>query len=332
MDQQTKISTGLAALFGLLALLEPHFSGSHIVLTVVIYAVFILSTALGLLPPLVRLIFQKQRTQGLRYMWPQYFMTFGCVLFFVGLVAFLQFNVVPPKQKERDTASPAAKATEHPNVSPTPPRLGALVDFSSNGLPSVAPSDGVIQMFEIREDIDGFLVTHLEKGDVHALPIKYQFGPNEIIDWRKTLHEWPIFGVAKCELTSITNEPIFDAVITLRMTFHEMVPHAGEVVEIGTVIQAVAGVAGQKKSGPVVFKKDARFDVGKISAQSPYVIYFVNRTHYLVKFEVPSTAISRDFSKPASEMNQEILLKPGRLLDSTLVPRRDVSSAQPSPK
>jgi hypothetical protein len=186
----------------------------------------------------------------------------------------------------------------------------------------VAPPDGAIQMFEIREDVDGVIVRHLEKGDVHALPVTYRFGPNEVIDWKKHLWDWPVMGVSKCELTSITSEPIFDAIITLRLSFHEMVPHAGEEVEIGTVLVATMGVPGQMKSGPKVFTKDVSFNVGKISAQSPYVIYFVNRSRYLVKIEMPPTAISRDFSKPLDQMNQEVLLKTGRLTGAILVTSR----------
>ena len=260
-------------------------------------------------------------------MWPQYLMAFAFVLFFVGLIAFLQMNVAPPKQKEQSSDNPATRSNEQPTKEvrtegPATAQPGILVDLSSDKLPNVAPPNGVIQMFEIREDVDGVHVLHLEKGDVHAFPITYQFGPNEVIDWRKQLSDWPVLGVSKCELTSITNEPIFDATITVRFSFHEMAPHAGEDVEVGTVIVATMGVPGQMKSGPKVFTRDASFNVSKISSQNPYVIYFVNRTRYLTIIEVPPTAISTDFSRPFDKMKREILLKHGRLTGSILVTSR----------
>ncbi|MBN8987574.1 MAG: hypothetical protein J0H42_04990 [Rhizobiales bacterium] len=95
MDQQTKIGIGAAAGIALMALLEPHFFESHLVLTILIYVLLICLTVWGFWPAGVAAI--RIERGKLKRMWPQYLMVVSGVLFFMGLVGFLQINVRPPK-------------------------------------------------------------------------------------------------------------------------------------------------------------------------------------------------------------------------------------------
>jgi len=96
MDQQTKVGIGAAAGLALMALLEPHFFETHPTLTALIYAFFVCVMLWGF-GPAVFAASLKLRGRFKR-MWPQYLMAASGVMFFVGLVAFLQMNVTPPDQ------------------------------------------------------------------------------------------------------------------------------------------------------------------------------------------------------------------------------------------
>jgi hypothetical protein len=97
MEEQTKIGTGAAAGIALMALLEPHFFEPYPKFTIAIYVILIGVTIWGFAPIAIRLA--RTVIGGFRRMWPQYLMVIAGVLFFIGLVGFLQLNALPPKEK-----------------------------------------------------------------------------------------------------------------------------------------------------------------------------------------------------------------------------------------
>jgi hypothetical protein len=240
-------------------------------------------------------------------MWPQYLMALAAVLFFVGLIGFLQLNVVPPKQRETAgnlPENPSVPEQSQPAAVPQQaPLPSILLDFANDVLPRVSPPDGTIHLFEIRE----------EQAGIQAFLIEHQFSPSEVIDWQKRFPEWPIFGISKCEITSTTNESVFYAVIPINLKLREMIPDTPGLpaIEVGGMIQATTGGI-QMRSGRVMMTQSAGFKVGRIYPQTPYVIYFVNRTKYLVDIEVPAEGKVQDFSQTGKDFEKKLNMKLGR--------------------
>ena len=114
------------------------------------------------------------------------------------------------------------------------------MDISFDVLPRVAPPDGTDHIFEIRENQHG----------IEAGVINYVFDPNVVIDWKKVIPEWPIFGVSKGEITSTTSDAVFYAVIPLTLGFQEMLPDPDH--------------PNQSRSGALVTVQNASFAVGRI--------------------------------------------------------------------
>jgi hypothetical protein len=203
MDQQTKVGIGAAAGIALMALLEPHLFESHPAMTALIYAVLVIVMLWGFGPAFLVAIRKLQG--GFKRMWPQYLMTLAAVLFFVGLIGFLQLNVAPQKQKENTESLPST-----PTKSASSPMApGILLDAAFELLPRISPPDGIIHIFEISEEHAG----------IQASLIEHQFDPSATIDWRRRFPEWPIFGISKCEITSTTNESVFYAVVPINLIF-----------------------------------------------------------------------------------------------------------------
>jgi hypothetical protein len=76
------------------------------------------------------------------------------------------------------------------------------------------------------------------------------------------------------------------------------------------------------------------FKVGRVYPQTPYVIYFVNRTRYLVDIEVPSEGRVQDFSKTGADFETKLDMKLGRTTGLHLVPSPNATkflSAPPLP-
>src|SRR6516164_6046683 len=103
MEEQTKIGTGAAAGIALMALLEPHFFEPYPKITAAIYIVLIAVTIWGFAPPFLR--FARELSRRFRTMWPQYLMVLAGILFFIGLVAFLQMSATTSKEPVADTRS-----------------------------------------------------------------------------------------------------------------------------------------------------------------------------------------------------------------------------------
>ncbi|MDR6663440.1 hypothetical protein J2W51_006034 [Tardiphaga robiniae] len=164
----------------------------------------------------------------------------------------------------------------------------ALLDFAFDMLPRVSPANGMIPIFDIVE----------RNGQIEAHVTHYQTDPSVVVDWRKMIPEWPVFGVSKCEVTSATNEPIFNAVVSLTLGFQEMVPDPNH--------------PGQSSSGRLMGVQNAKFNVGRISPHESYVLYFMNRTRYLVNIVVPSEGIRQDFSTAGPDFEKKIRLRLGR--------------------
>jgi hypothetical protein len=247
----------------------------------------------------------KERFQR---MWPQYVMAICGIGFFVGLVAFLQLNVSPPT---REISEDRPGAVAAPAATVQPPVSGILLDFSNEVLPRISPPEGLLHLFEIRETSQG----------IQAFPVEHQFSPNEVIDWQKRFPEWPIFGISKCEITSTTNESVFYAVIPINLSFREMIPDAPGLppVEIGGMIQAFTGGI-QMRSGRVMMTQSSSFRVGRVYPQTPYVIYFVNRTKYLVDIDVPHEGTVQDFSRAGTDdFEKKLNIKLGRTTGLYLV-------------
>jgi hypothetical protein len=202
------------------------------------------------------------------------------------------------------------------------PQPGILLDAAFDLLPRISPPDGTIQMFEVRQEQSG----------VEASLIKYQFDPSTVIDWRRSFPEWPIFGISKFEITSTTNESVFDAVIPLSLAFREMIPDTPGLppVEVGGVLQATTGGI-QMRSGRVMMTQHSEFRVGRVYPQTPYVIYFVNRTKYLVDIEVPAEGKVQDFNKTGADFEQKLNMKLGRSMGLHLSPTLRELTSPPKP-
>jgi hypothetical protein len=234
-------------------------------------------------------------------MWPQYLMAICGIGFFVGLVAFLQLYVTSPAKEEL----PSPASDDRPS-SPAPtekPEPEVLLDFASDTLPRVAPPDGIVLGFEIAE----------QQGTIRVGPITYQLDPNQVIDWKTMFPEWPIFGISRCEMTSTTNESVFEAVIPINLSFREMIPDSPNLppVEVGGMIQATTGGI-QMRSGKVVMTQSSSIRVGRIYPQTPYVIYFINRTQYLADIAVPSEGKVLDFNRVGNDFEKKLHVKFGR--------------------
>jgi hypothetical protein len=199
---------------------------------------------------------------------------------------------------------------------------GILLDIAFDVLPRVSPPDGTIHIFEIRQ----------EQAGIEASLIEYQFDPSAVIDWRRSFPEWPIFGISKCEITSTTNESVFYAVIPINLKFREMIPDTPGLppVEVGGVLQSTSGGI-QMRSGNVVMTHQSSFRVGRIYPQTPYLIYFVNRTKYLVDIEVPSEGKVQDFSKVGADFETKLNMKLGRTTGMNLSPSPKSPPAPPPP-
>jgi hypothetical protein len=235
-------------------------------------------------------------------------MVLASILFFVAVVGFLQLNVTPPKQKERAENLPGnSQAPEH-NEPESPISKAILpsieLDFSNAILPRVSPPDGTLYLFEVQE----------KDADIQAVLVEHQFGPSEVIDWQKRFPEWPIFGISKCEITSTTNESVFYAVIPINLKFNEMIPDTPGLppVEVGGMVQAFTGGGIRMRSGRVMMTQSSTFQVGRIYPQTPHVIYFVNRTRYLVEIEVPTEGKVQDFSRKSADFEKKLNMKLGR--------------------
>jgi hypothetical protein len=186
---------------------------------------------------------------------------------------------------------------------PQPLEPGILLDAAFELLPRSSPPDGTIHIFEVRQEQTG----------IQASLIEYQFDPSATIDWSRAFPEWPIFGISKCEITSTTNESVFDAIIPLNLKFREMIPDSPNLppVEVGGIVQATTG-GTQMRSGKVMMTQHSGFRVGRIYPQTPYAIYFVNRTEYLVDIEAPLEGKVQDFSKSGADFEQKLNVKLGR--------------------
>jgi hypothetical protein len=214
-----------------------------------------------------------------------------------------------------DVAHPSPLAAQPP-IAPS-----ILLDIAFEILPRISPPDGTIHMFEISEKQSG----------IEAFPIEYQLKPSDVIDWRQFFPDWPIFGISKCEITSTANESVFDAVIPLNLIFREMIPDKPGLppVEIGGVVQATTG-GTQMRSGRVMMTQRSEFRVGRIYPQTPYVIYFVNRTKYLVDIELTSEGKVQDFSKTGADFEKPLSMKLGRTMGLHLVPTPTAPKSPPT--
>jgi hypothetical protein len=199
---------------------------------------------------------------------------------------------------------------------------GILLDIAFEVLPRISPPDGTIHVFDIRQ----------EQAGIHAALIEHQFNPSEMIDWKQRFPEWPIFGVSKGEIISTTNDSVFYAVIPINLIFREMIPDRPGLppVEIGGVLQATSGGV-QMRSGRVMMTQQSSFRVGRIYPQTPYVIYFVNRTEYLVDIEVPSEGKVQDFSKIGADFETKLNMKLGRTTGMHLSPSPNAPKSPPAP-
>lgn len=219
----------------------------------------------------------------------------------VGLTEGLRWikTIEFPEKKE---VSGSEKATELSPLPPTPAlpigpsQPEALLDFGFEMLPRVSPASGMLPIFDVRE----------EGGRIEAGVVNYQMDPSVVVDWRKMIPEWPIFGVSKCEITSATNEPIFNAIINLDLGIQEMVPDPDH--------------PGQSRSGKLLSVQKAQFRIGRVSPHESYVLYFMNRTKYLVNIVVPTEGIWQDFSVRGPDFEKTIHLKLGRTEGLHLTP------------
>jgi len=263
----------------------------------------------------------KSARERLKRMWPQYLMVLSGILFLVGLVGFLQLSVTPRNQKENAESS-VLEYNQPPVVAAVPITPGILLDIAFEVLPRISPPDGTIHIFEIRQ----------EQAGIQTLPIEYQFDPSAIIDWRRSFPDWPIFGISKCEITSTTNESVFYAVIPINLKFREMIPDSPGLppVEIGGAVQTVSGGI-QMRSGRVMMTQQSSFKVGRIYPQTPYVVYFVNRTKYLVDIEVPQEGKVQDFSKTGADFEQKLNMKLGRTTGLHLSASSSAFKSPPAP-
>jgi hypothetical protein len=97
--------------------------------------------------------------------------------------------------------------------------------------------------------------------------------------------------------------------------------YAGEPVQIGTLVTSTNGK--QMRSGDVVETKDVEIRIGRIHPQTPYVLYFVNRTERLVEIDVPSEGRTENFNKP--ELNIKFAMKLGRTSGLSLMASSNAS-------
>ncbi|WP_448043322.1 hypothetical protein [Bradyrhizobium liaoningense] len=230
--------------------------------------------------------------------WPPSVRIGVCAVFFAvaggGLIWILDYLKVRQALGIIDESTPATATL--PPVPVVQANPGALLDFGLEMLPRVSPANGIIPIFDVRE----------EGGRIEAGVVNYQMDPSALIDWGKTIPEWPIFGVSKCEITSATNQPIFNAIITLDLGIQEMVPDPDH--------------PGQSRSGKLLSVQKAQFRVGRISPHESYVLYFMNRTEYLVNIVVPPDGIWQDFSIRGPDFEKKISLKLGRTEGLHLMP------------
>jgi hypothetical protein len=77
------------------------------------------------------------------------------------------------------------------------------------------------------------------------------------------------------------------------------------------------------RSGDVVETKDVEIRIGRIHPQTPYVLYFVNRTERLVEIDVPSEGRTENFNKP--ELNIKFAMKLGRTSGLSLMASSNAS-------
>jgi len=268
-------------------------------------------------------------------MWPQYLMAFAGLLFIVGLFAFLQLNVKPTETATTEDVKQPPKGPST-NVATSPsssaPEAGIMVDISFDTLPTVAP-DGIVQIFEIRQAGNGGVTPYSDPDGINPIPMRYQVKPGEIINWHDAFPEWPIWGVAKCEVTSTTAESVFDAIVSLKLVFRGMVlddpnkPH-----KVGDVIESRTG-GPQMRASDVAFTRESGFKIGRIYPHTPYIIYFVNRTRFEVKVELPEFGVVQDFSRSGPDFERKIRMKPGRMTGSHLAASLNASflPTPPSP-
>jgi hypothetical protein len=136
MEQQTKIGIGAAAGITLMAILEPHFFESSRILTILIYVVLIAVMIWGFARVAVGIT--SRLRGGIYRVWPQYLMTLAAVLFFVGLLAFLRLNVVPPSNEltaDKNDSKPAPKNPEPTIADSTPtPKPSGIRKYIFDGL------------------------------------------------------------------------------------------------------------------------------------------------------------------------------------------------------
>jgi hypothetical protein len=236
---------------------------------------------------------QSRERERQKPMWPVYVMAVGMIIVGIGAAGYFW-----PRQSDLRVAE-IPPPSDH---SPSAP--GIMLDIASGTLPRVAPPDGIVLGFEIAE----------KQGAISANPITYQLNPNEVIDWKKIFPEWPIFGISRCEITSTTNESVFEAFIPINLSFREMIPDSPNLppVEIGGMIQATTGGV-QMRSGRVMTTQSSGIRVGRIYPQTPYVIYFLNRTKYLADIVIPSEGKVLDFSKAGDDFEKKLKIKFGRV-------------------
>jgi len=320
MDQPTRIGIGAAAGIALMSIAEPHFYEPHPVWTILIYGTLGGLMVWGFGIPHAAVLLARWLRRNARRMWPQYLMLVCGIGFFVGLVAFLQINA-PGDRVAPSGEEPQSKKTETSAALPSQPSEHIIsLDMAGGMLPRTSPPDGILHLFEVRDEQD----------ELEASRIDYQLGPSALIDWKRVLPDWPIFGVSKGEITSATNDAVFYATIALNLSFREMVPETpGLPAKVGDVIQSTTG-GGQTRSGPVIKKLQRSLGIDKVYPQTPYVIYFVNRTKYLVEIEVSPEGKTANFNKAGDAFEEKLRIKLQRETTTSLVPSRDMIKSPPA--
>jgi hypothetical protein len=225
---------------------------------------------------------QSRERERQKSMWPIYVMAAGMVVVGVGAAGFFW-----PQPSGPTLAENISKPDAPVNKS----AAAILLDAALEQLPRISPADGIIYTFAIVRDKNG----------IQAYPSKYQLNPNAAIDWTPFFPDWPIWGISKWEITSTTTESVFEAVIPIKLIFKEMIPFTGQPVQIGEMITSTNGK--QMKSGSVVATKEIEIRIGRIQPQTPYILYFVNRTEYLVDIDVPPEGRVENFKK--SELDEQ---------------------------
>jgi hypothetical protein len=187
----------------------------------------------------------------LRLMWPQYLMVFSGMLFFVGLIGFLQLNVIPPLAEKEKTA-----ATPSPESAPSRP----VVLHAKCGQPDISPF--------VRTGAGRFVFpfSPVENRITHGLLE---------LDKEATLTPEPEKTpsvVMQCSITNYGPVAILNTRLTLGIEFRKAIPQ-GDHGSIG---------------GEVVQQVDWPIDVAKIEAgeNKSFIFYLWNTSPHFAMVRI----------------------------------------------